>query len=218
MMKAKNICLLLLIGAFLTQEALSQARDIFFTGGPQISTLGVGVTGGVHLQEVFSLSVDLNFLPLSDRVEEIDGIDYELDPQVGGTVIMANFHPGGKGFSVGIGAMFGGYNLDGVSTDVGSSISIGDETYPSSAVGTLTGSFEVGGPSVALHLGWRGDGFNFGLGVFSYNRSASLDASGPVGNDPEFRANVDQEIDNILEELDVVPVIPYLRIGYQFGF
>lgn len=216
-MKSIKILIPILLQFLITYNAISQNKQISYSIGPQVSTLGIGLTGTVLFNNTISISADYSFLPTKNRIEEIDNIIYDLNPSISGLVLMANYHPWGNSFSFGMGAMMGGYNLAAISTETGSNISIGNETYSSSDIGSLSGDFKVGGPSLAFHVGWRSKGFNFSLGVFTLASSASLDASGPLGNDPSVRANIDDEITGILTEIEVIPVIPYLRIGYQFG-
>ena len=193
------------------------AQDLTISLGPQLSTFGIGLAGDVKISDTFGVSAELNFLPMGNYDAEIDDVEYAFDPNFRSFILMANYFPGGGRFGLGAGVMLGGYGLKGEYSEPNGQIDIGGTNYPSAALGTLTGDFEIGGPSLALQLGWRSAGFNFGLGVFTFNSSASIDASGPLGSDPTFRADVDREIEMAKDDLEVIPVIPYLRIGYQFG-
>ena len=209
---------ILFIAIFAPIAAHGQPLPVSFAAGVQLSTYGPGLTGSVHITPLFSASLDVNLLPLSNRTESIDGIVYDLDPEVVGAVLAANYHPLGTRFSIGLGFVLGGYTLNGTSVPLGSTITIGDQAYPSSAVGTLTGTFETQRPVVAFLIGWRGKGFNLGIGISPLNTTGSIEASGPIGRDSAFQEDVQQEIDNVLQEIERVPVLPYFRIGYQFGF
>ena len=179
--------------------------------------MGPGITGSVYVTDNFSASLDLNILPLPDWRGIIDGVKYELSPTVRGGLMLLNYHPFATKFSLGVGMLFGGYTLDGQSTENNGTFSLGNQTYPASLVGTLTGTFESNRPTLALQIGWRGKGFNASFGISPFNTSANLTASGPAGSNPVFQNDVEEEIDRIKNEIERFPLLPYIRIGYQFS-
>lgn len=129
-MKIFNIFLLLILGFCLTlHSAQAQNNTTKFAIGPQISTLGLGISSTLKFNSIASISADISFLPMRNRIEEIDGITYDIDPSIAGIVLMGNIYPGKGNFSFGIGAMFGGYDLSGLSENIDEDISIGSNTY-----------------------------------------------------------------------------------------
>jgi hypothetical protein len=57
------------------------------------------------------------------------------------------------------------------------------------------------------------------LGVaFSGEPAVTLNASGPLANDPVFRANLAQEEANLQEDASLVKLFPVLSIGLSIGF
>ena len=66
-------------------------------------------------------------------------------------------------------------------------------------------------------MGWRGSGFNFGLGLaFIKDTEVTLDATGPINSDTFFRSQINRELKDIRNEL-LYYAVPIFRIGYQFG-
>lgn len=205
----------LLVAACAVPAAAAQESP--FSAGPQMTTLGVGAGASYFVTPRVSVSAEANFLPKSDVTTEIDGLEYASDVYVGGGLLLANFHPTGGKFSVGAGLFVGGYRLDGTVTPAGP-VEVGDRTYQPEEIGTLVGDFRVNGPVPVLMLGWRGPGFNLGVGVTTgYASRFDLEATGPVADSAEFRENVERERQEIEDAVKGVPVIPYLRIGWQFS-
>ena len=86
-------------------------------------------------------------------------------------------------------------------------------------IGNLTGSFDFGGPAPAFMVGRRSGGFNLGVGVALTGRpQVNLTATGALSEDPQFQADLDREVQAAQAELDRIPVMPLIRLGWQFGF
>ncbi|MEM6785716.1 MAG: hypothetical protein AAF624_18495 [Bacteroidota bacterium] len=82
----------------------------------------------------------------------------------------------------------------------------------------MMGDFALGGPSVLLEVARRGTGFNVSLGILiPASSSAAWTVTGVAATDPDFQDDEDQELEEIEDELQREPVLPYFRIGYQFG-
>ncbi len=208
---------LLLLAALLmlpTAHAQTGARSL----GPQLSTLGVGLSGSYRLSRLLSVSAEANLLPTLSASYDVDGIDYDADAQVRGSLLLVNLHPFGGTFSVGGGLFFGGYELDATATPA-EPVEIGGDTYQPEEIGTLDGVFSARGPIPVVMLGWRGRGFNFGVGVTTgYAAKVELTASGPYASRPEVQESLEEERQDIEDQIREVPVLPYLRLGWQFGF
>ncbi len=68
-----------------------------------------------------------------------------------------------------------------------------------------------------MMVGWRGEGFNFGLGIaLVKNPEIDLRATGPLADDPLLQSEIDREMEDIRDELKL-SVLPIFRFGYQFG-
>ncbi|MEL6445655.1 MAG: hypothetical protein AAFQ86_15610 [Bacteroidota bacterium] len=217
---SRSLCLLVLLLASILVAPSSRAQgggDVQVSVGPVFTLTGLGLSSNVRITSRFSASAEFSVLPFPGIDVEIEDLDYDLDPSAFSILLLGHYHPGAGNFAVGGGVMFGGYSLEGVATPT-ESVEIGDETYAPNEVGRVLGDFSVGGPSVLLEVARRGAGFNVGLGVLiPATASADLTAEGPVADEPEFQADLEQELDEIEDELRRVPVLPYFRIGYQFG-
>ncbi len=195
-----------------------QAQPARFSIGPQLSTLGIGLSGSYRLHRNLSVSAEANILPLGTVEFEEDDLSYEGDGQASGGLLLVNLHPGGGNFSVGAGLFVGGYELDGTATP-SEPVELGGQTYLPGEVGNVVGEFWARGPVPIFMLGWRGRGFNFGVGVTTgYDARAELTVTGPAATRQDVRESVAREQQNIEDGFKKVPVIPYLRIGWQFGF
>ena len=209
---------LLLAFAFCAAALPLGAQPARFSLGPQLSTLGVGAAGAYRLSPRFSVSAEAGVLPAVPIETTVDGIAYDGDGRGGGGVLLVNLHPGGGSFSVGAGLFVGGYGLKGTARPDGP-IEIGGETYQPDEVGRVEGDFSVRGPVPVLVLGWRGAGFNLGVGVTpGHADHVALEAFGPAASRQDVQESVARERQDIKDQLRDIPVIPYLRLGWQFGF
>ena len=185
--------------------------------GPQVSSLGVGASAQVKLLQ-FSLSGEFGIIPV-DRVNlSSDGIEYGIQTDLGGGLVLLNFHPGVLGLTLGGGVMIGGYNAYGNANDLVDLVEIGEGQYNASDIGSLEGRFDFGGPAPAFMIGRRSGGLNIGLGVaLTGTPKIGLTATGPIAADSQFMADLDSEIHAAQAELNNIPVMPLVRIGWQFG-
>jgi hypothetical protein len=211
---------LLTLIAFLAVVASPAAAQ--WSLGPQVGGLGVGgsVTRTTLLGFV-SFSGEYSFAPVGATVVNLEGVEYRLEPAVAGGTAFVNLHPFGSSFSLGAGYLFGGYQADaGLPADAGAYV-LGGDTYTVDAYGPLTGLFELKGPVPAFMIGWRGAGFNFGLGIALTEAAVSLAASGPLSSEPAFVAALERErldLQNALQiELFGLSGIPLIRLGWELG-
>ncbi len=185
--------------------------------GPQLSLLGPGISGEVKFG-TFSVSADIGWVPINSIAFEEDDIDFLINTDFFGAVAMVNFFPGGGNFSIGVGALIGGYKADGTADDLRGDIDIGNGTYDAADIGMLTVDLDYGGPAPVVMLGTRAGGFNIGIGVaISGKPEYLLGATGSIQNSQSFQDDLIHEAADIVEELDKIPVIPLLRLGWMFG-
>lgn len=186
-----------------------------FSLGPQINGFGVGASVSYALSDLLSLSAELNFLPIGDFDVEIEDIDYNISPDISGAILGVQFHPFKNRLSIGVGVVLGKYSSTADTGQLTEPIEIGDSEFDPSEVGSLEGDFDMEGAWPALMIGWRGSGFNFGLGIaFNDRPDIELVATGSVSGNPFFEGEVEKEIKRIREKFDAIGLI---RIGYQIG-
>ena len=205
----------------LTLAVRPAVAQVSFSVGPHVSTLGVGISGEVRVTPLIGVSAEYNFFPVSNFERSGFNSEFLIEPTIGGAMVLVMLHPGGGRFGIGAGLLQGGASADAtmaLDPNASAEIEIGDGAYSASQVGTLLGAFEFGKTQPAFALGWLGGGLNFVLGAAIATPTLTLDATGPLANDPTFRADLDREISDFDDWASKVPVYPYIRLGWQFGF
>ncbi len=201
---------------------VSSAQLVDISVGPQVTTLGVGVSASARVAGHIGVSLEYNLFPLSKTEKSGFNNSLLIEPSLQGGKFMATFHPSGGKFTLGAGILAGGLNADVVMAldpQSDATIELGNGEYSAAGVGNLSGSLEYGSsvqPSVML--GWTGPGLNFAIGAALATPALTLEASGPLKNDPGFKADLDLEIQDFDDAVGSVPVFPYLRLGWQFSF
>lgn len=202
--------------------ASAQVSGVSFSVGPQVSTLGAGVGASVRMARLVGVSAEYNLVPMKNT--ERYGFDNNLliEPALQGGLFLVTLHPTGGKFTIAGGVQAGGAAADvtlALAPASGATLNIGGTEYPASEVGTLAGSFQYGSSVQPTGLiGWTGKGFNFAVGASLATPELELSVSGPLGNDAAFQADLQKEIDDFDESAGKVPVFPYVRLGWQFGF
>lgn len=208
----------LVVALFAGRPAVAQ---VSISVGPHVSTLGVGLSGEVRLLRLVGVSAEYNFAPLSTFEREGFSNRFVVEPTLGGGMILVMLHPGGGKFAIGGGLMQGGLAADGtISLDSGSgaTFDINGSSYSAAQVGSLIGEFEYGSTQPAFALGVTGRGFNLLLGAALATPELDARATGPIASDPSFRADLDAELQDARDDLEQIPVYPYVRLGWHFGF
>ncbi|MEM8601210.1 MAG: hypothetical protein AAGF99_14920 [Bacteroidota bacterium] len=213
-----SLLVFLLVGVFAAPNGRAQDRtDLQVSVGPIFTLTGIGLSSNVRITPQFSASAEFSVLPFPSVEVEIEDLEYDLDPGAYSILLLGHYHPGAGNFAIGAGVMFGGYGLEGVATP-SEPVEVGGTTYQPEELGEVTGDFALGGPSVLLEVARRGTGFNVSLGVLIPASSrAEWTVTGMAADDPDFQEDVDLELEEIEDELQRLPVLPYFRIGYQFG-
>lgn len=208
--------------ALLVGPHSSKAQGFSFEVGPQLTTLGVGVSATARLTGKIGISGGYNFFPFSSTEKAAFDNSVVVEPALQGGLLLLTFHPGGGRFAIGAGAQIGGASADAViSLDPAGSatISIGNGEYTAAEIGDFLGTFEYGTSfQPSAMIGWIGRGLNFAVGASLATPELTLSATGPIRNDPGFQADLEIETQEFDDSVGSVPVYPYVRIGWQFGF
>lgn len=190
--------------------------------GPQIGGLGVG--GSVTRTTFFrflSVSGEFGFAPVGATDVTVEGVSYTLEPTVTGGLAMVNLHPFRGSFSLGAGYLLGGYQADAMTPVEDGAYALNGRTYTTDQYGDLTGRFEITGPVPAFMMGWRGGGFNFGVGVALTEPFVSLSADGPQSGEPQFQADLAYERADLEQALQLeflgLQGVPLVRLGWELG-
>jgi len=195
-----------------------------FFVSPAVSTLGLGLEGGMRINETFGVRLGGNWLGFD--FDGIEGdIDYEADVTLASLGTLVDYHPfrGGFRLSGGLRFNFNQADLDGTPTE---DIDIGDDTFSPDEVGTLTGdaSFNVLAPYLGIGYGatlLEGSlsiGFDLGV-MYQGQADVDLDAeSGLLADSAILEANLaieEAEVEDDLEDFVIFPVAG-LAIIYRF--
>ncbi|MFT4604779.1 MAG: hypothetical protein ACI9W4_001516 [Rhodothermales bacterium] len=198
------------------------AQGISFSVGPQVSTLGVGVSASARLTPKLGFSAEYSLFPFSSTEKSAFDNSVLLEPSLQGGLVMVTFHPSGGKFAIGAGLQTGGASADAlISLDPAgqATIALGNNEYTAAQIGNLVGTFEYGtAVQPAAMIGWIGGGFNFAVGASMATPELTLEASGPIKSDAGFQADLALETADFDDSVGSVPVYPYLRIGWQFSF
>lgn len=195
-----------------------------FFVSPTISTLGVGLDAGLRLNETFGLRFGGNWLSL-DFDRSINDVDYDAEATLGSLGALVDVHPFKGGFRLSGGLRFNFNNADLTGTPT-EDITIGDETFAASDVGTLEGdvSFNTVAPYLGLGYGatlLEGSlSIGFDLGVMYQGRAdVDLDAEGGVlEGDAVLEANLDEEEDDIEDDLEDFQFYPVVGLAVVYRF
>lgn len=216
-MRTKSPFLLLILITLFMLPSVTTGQVVGVYLGPQVSGLGIGASAQAKFTQL-SVSGEFGFIPINSFTIDSDDIEYDVDTRLGGGLLMLNFHPGVAGIAIGAGVLVGGYSADGDAIELVGEVEIGDGMYQAVELGTLAGEIDFGGPAPAIMLGRRSGGFNLGVGVaFTGSPKFNLNVTGPIADDPQFQADLEVERRNAQEELDRIPVLPMVRLGWQFG-
>ncbi|GMQ83125.1 MAG: hypothetical protein BMS9Abin05_2608 [Rhodothermia bacterium] len=203
----------LILVSFLSTSAWAQSGELSL--GPQINGFGIGASVSYSLTDLLSLSAEFGFLPISDVSLTVEDIEYTISPDISGGIIGINLHPFKGNFSVGVGVVLGKYSSEAETGQLSDAVEIGDTDFDAASVGSLEGDFAMEGAWPAVMIGWRGSGFNFGLGIaFNDRPDIEVISTGSINNNPFFQGELEKEIRRIREKFDAIGLI---RIGYQFG-
>lgn len=202
------------------QQGASKA--VAFSVGPQVSTLGVGVGASARLSSKLGVAAEYNLFPVSSIDRRGFGNELLIEPAVRGGLLLFTFHPMGGKFTLGGGIQTGGADADmsfALASGSNTTVAIGDGTYRADEIGTLNGHVNYGSAvQPSLLVGWTGKGFNAAIGAALATPAIAFSASGSLKDDAGFRADLQKEIDDFDEAAGRVPVYPYLRLGWHFGF
>ncbi len=191
---------------------------------PTISTLGIGLETGVRLNESFGVRFGGNWLSV-DFDRTVDDVDYEADATLASLGTLLDYHPFRGGFRLSGGLRFN-FNEAGLTGVPNGDVTIGDQTFAASDVGTLEGdvSYDVVAPYIGLGYGatlLQGAltiGFDLGV-MYQGKADVDLDArGGALEGNAVLEANLaieEEDIEDDLEDFIVYPVIGLAAV-YRF--
>jgi hypothetical protein len=208
------------------RSAQSSDEESLWYGAVVASTLGLGVELSGRSNPVVGLRGGYFLFGMS-RSSTISGINYDLKPRLRNGTLMLDLFPGGKVFRVSGGVIFSGTKV-GATGQLSGPVQIGDQIYPSAAVGSLTGeaSYQHG------IIPYAGIGFSstakftvtFDLGVgFSGYPQVRLSADSPLTGTAleQLQQSVAAEQAQAQAEVEShswAKYYPVISIGFKFRF
>lgn len=218
-----KLLLLRLSAAMLMSLATTVASaDIGVGVGIKAGTLGAGIEAKWRPLPYLDLRVGANNYDLDDSGSQA-GINYDATLGLESFYGTINLRFPLTPLRLSAGAFSNGNELLLVSQET-NLIDIGDTTYPSAAVGTLTSTTSF--PSVAPYLGVGFDfslfsrvGLNLDLGVLWQGEpEVTLTANGTLAGDPGFQASLEQERLELANEFSDFKAWPVISLGFFVNF
>jgi hypothetical protein len=220
----KNILKLSIIGSILASSLI--AKDVAFTTGANISTLGAGLEATVRVNDYLAVRANANYFAF-DHDDKIDDINYEGELDMQNFGLLADIYPFPESaFHLSVGAYFNNNDVTGKGTTTGT-YKIGDTNYTGAEVGTLTADVEVGDISPYVGFGWdttannneSGFGFVFNAGVmYTGKPEVSLSSTGAISSNATFQADLAKEKREFENDIDDFQFYPVLSIGLNYRF
>ena len=184
--------------------------------GVHVSTIGHGITFEKPLLYDFSVRITTNALSVSEEAR-YDGNPYTSTTHYNNVGVIADYRPHAGRYRISGGLVFGNDRIDNVARDVGALVRIGNGLYPLSGTGSVDARVRFDRPSVYAGVGTgtgliRGLALEFDGGVLVRNGTATAVATGPLANDPAFRA----DLERLRGELRTHVVVPVLSVGLVY--
>ncbi|GAB4346598.1 MAG: hypothetical protein Kow0089_24010 [Desulfobulbaceae bacterium] len=196
-----------------------------FGVGAKISSLGVG--GDVVASVADSLNLRLGLQGFTyDYDDTYSDIDYEADLDLFTGLLLTDWFPFGNNFRISAGVAANGNEVTVTGKPRNSTFNIGGVTYPSSQVGSLTGTIDFNSVAPYLGVGYGGsfadsDNWSFFLDIgvlFQGSPDVSYSANGPLASDPTFQARLEQERKELEDDLDEYEYYPVISMGLTWKF
>ena len=192
--------------------------------GPELTSTGVGIGFTAKVTPQFGFSAEATTVgSLANQLLETygdDALDFDgditTDISVSGLILVGSFYPFGRTFSIDAGMFWGGYNFV-IAVTPSEGVEFGGTTYTPEELGLVELEANIGGPSPILMFGWHGRGLNLSVGAYVNNLTYELSVDGLIANDPTFEQDLQAEIDTQSEDFSSFPVVPFFRLGFQFG-
>ena len=211
--------LILLVGF---SFAGSSAADDNLWLGVRAGTLGLGVEATWRPIDWLDLRAGVNLYDLQDSGAQA-GINYDADLQLETYYLTGNFRFPLSPFRLTVGAYSNSNQVTMVSRD-SSTFEIGDTTYTSADVGSLSSSTTFSSTSPYAGIGFdfelfRKLGMNLDIGVLWQGEpQVSLEADGLLADDPTFLAQLEAERLQLVDEMDNFKAYPVISLGLNFNF
>lgn len=189
----------------------------------KISTLGPGMEIEGRINDNVGIRGSFNYLPFTVSVSAED-VDYDADFswKTGGAMI--DLYPFSGIFRITAGLFYNGNDVD-ISATPSKNVTIGDNSYSPSQVGSINGSLSFNTIAPYAGIGWSGGDptsgnwtVNFDLGIL-FQGSASVDelyGSGGLAGSTALNADLEKEKSDIEDEMEPYKYYPVIGIGLSY--
>lgn len=226
-MKSSAMKHLLAAGSLAAGLAASGAAAAMEEGavsvGVAAGTLGVGPELSVRFSQHLGVRVGGGFFDY-DHDDELDDVDYEATLKLNSIGATLDWYPAGGGFRVSAGARTNNNKIDLLGTPT-TNVEIGDVTYTPAQVGNLTGTIKSKSLAPVFSIGYGGKlakgftlGFELGVLMQGAPKLENLAASGALGSDPAFLAELAEEERRIEDDADDFKLWPILQVQLLYRF
>lgn len=206
------------VGAAALTATPAQASEVYTKLGLPGVMLGFAKPLGPH----FGLRAD--YATLGDRTERRteDGITYDATLKASRAALLADWFPFGGTFRFTLGATSNQYKIDLLATGAGGSLTIGNNTYATTAADQFRVQVKFPSSTPYVGLGWghgMGSGlrFSFDIGASIGKATVSYQLSGPVATQAS-QADIDAELAELRDGVGKVKAIPQVTFGLGWSF
>ena len=214
------------IGLLLASSS-AMALDLKLAGTIKLGTQGVGLELTTPIIED-SLNLRAGFHAFSvDADEEGDAneLDYEGELDLRSIPLLVDWHPFRGQFRTTAGLIFSNSGISASATCDSDSCEFGDESFGAETLGTTRLDVDLGGVQPYLGIGYGnavsrsgGFSFSFDLGLQLQNVDVDIQPSSACRADPDCRAEVEREEDELKEEVEDFDIYPVVSIGVGYRF
>lgn len=192
--------------------------------GVRASTLGIGAEVSYRPSDRFGVRGGFNYFQLT-KDSDVQGIAYEVTPHLENGTAIVDFFPLGGSFHVSAGVLFN-HNEGRLVARLTEDVTIGNDTYTPSQVGSLAGVVDFKKTAPYAGIGFSGQGrvsflFDLGVGFTGTPRANLTGTTNLVGQQKtEFDANVLSEQTQLRADIadkSYLKYHPVLSLGLRIG-
>ena len=192
--------------------------------GVKGGTLGGGLEGTVKIHDQFNARIGINGFNFDYDGTE-DDVEYDFELKLFTVSALVDWFPFSNNFRLSAGFLVNGNEIN-ASAKGAADYTIGDVTYTSSQVGTLSGNIDFNDLAPYLGVGYGNpfgsDGnwmltLDFGV-MYQGSPDVNLSADGLLANNPTFLADLKKEEDNLQDDISAFKFYPVIALGITYRF
>lgn len=199
-----------------------QAAEVYGAIGLPGAMLGLSQP----LSDSVGLRADLSTIGSHSRDSTESGIDYTGTLKLDRAGLFADWFPTGSGFRLTGGVTFNRMKIDMVGRGNGGTITIGNNSYVTSADDRFNVTVEMPRTTPYLGIGWGhqpassrgGWGLVFDLGASIGRAKVRGSVSGPNLSGNVSQQDIDAELQQLRDDVGKVRAVPQLSVGASYRF